>query len=291
MQKVILSAFMLLLVVGGYIVYTGMSGQRINEYLPQYMNMAVPSTTPSAEINVDPLCFYVEDAAPLSFPMSDCMPGLIREAEAVTDEDGFQFVEFSYDIESEASEYNVGGVFRYKDLGPIENDRLVHIEYSTGGTGYFSSLDRVRIEDDRIMVVKNYAAGDRCNGGIAGDVLINGGVVAYSQNITPADLPALVGLENKKTHMNEALETCAVCCIGLARFQNDEFKGISFTAEPQRLLPGREGVQPYQQCFNTLVAESYANDAFNFNAEMTGAFVAQFHADCDAENMVFDHQN
>lgn len=89
-----------------------------------------------------------------------------------------------YDFEYEGGE---SGEFYYEVVGKIPEGTVLKVNYSTGGSGYFSDLGVYKRDEDILRKVRTLAGGDRCSGGIR-EAKIDDGRLLYAYEVTPLEL-------------------------------------------------------------------------------------------------------
>lgn len=146
----------------------------------------------------------------------------------------------------------------YRYVGKLVNNSqqryIFEINWSGGGTGFFSMVVAMKLNDNILSLDKSYNGGDRCNGGIT-QASIKNNQVHYQANTTPYDLLNLsFNQNNKEKEINAA--TCAVCCIGHLYYSNNKITGFKFN----QFTPFANDNEPQQQCIDNLLIKFGAKE-------------------------------
>lgn len=248
----------------------------------------IPSTFPAIEIDgtpFDPICFATQISMESELEYIDlnaCESADIIPGEHFNNEDGTHGVTYRYAEEEENGGMSMPYVaYNAIPLAP-PNDRDFQPEFgivvtwSGGGTGQFSTLYKMRREDDTLHVLKTYAGGDRCNGGIGSAGLDEQGRISYGINITPYDMLVLGGDPNRSVldtvEPYDDLDACAACCYGQAHFTEDEFNGVTLSESLGEWLDSKyaDGEQPApeqekQACFDELIGAQHDSGKVSFS--------------------------
>jgi len=218
----------------------------------------------------------------------DIKPGEYFENEQVT-----RGISYTYTSEGDtmgmSKPYIAYNAFPLAD--PNNPDFGIIITWSGGGTGNFSTLYKMRREGDMLHVLKTYAGGDRCNGGIGSAGLNEKGQMSYGINITPYDMLVLGGDPNRAAldtvEPFEDLDACAICCYGQAHFAEDDFTGVTLNEELNDWLERKypEGEQPApeqerQACFDTMISEQASDGKNSFTVSEWERFINQVEQKC-----------
>ncbi len=174
----------------------------------------------------------------------------------------------------------------YTVLGLAGDEVVVHYMFNGGGTGYFSGIATLAIEDDELVRHEHLLQGDRCNGGVQ-EAHLEGETVDFTVSITPYDLLGLV--EEGRALGLEAyvdLEASATSCIGEARFRHSlasgvgRFESVMFADGVLVDSPGWTGKYRHQSCFNALVEGYQQRDVRELGPAELRTLVAAFEAKC-----------
>lgn len=93
----------------------------------------------------------------------------------------------------------------YGVLAARGNEFIVRNDSEEGGTGIFSTLMHIRLDGQKLVLMRVLQSGDRCGGGV-GETKATPGVVRYSANITPHALMELAGV--KRNSLPDGLAVC-----------------------------------------------------------------------------------
>jgi hypothetical protein len=173
-----------------------------------------------------------------------------------------------------------GGYFYYRYLGKADGLDILYTESSGGGSGQFTSLVGILRNGQTLVPKRDYAAGDRCNGGLSGAALANGRVT-FDQAITPHALIAL-GDPGTKLQAYKDLEDAATSCIGESHMAGDDkhWTGVTLTNDSLTDQKGWTEQYRYQACFNALYRETVAQHHAELDRNGVKAFAASFTKRC-----------
>jgi len=171
----------------------------------------------------------------------------------------------------------------YTVLASKGNRFLVATNSSGGGSGNFSNLFWVRLDDRWIALVKDERAGDRCAGGLS-DYKAQGTVVTFSVNVSSGAVLELTGVPVDKG-VSGKLNGSYVDCDGVATYRYD-LKAEKAQLTDVRIRPPdtRAGTVPTlpQSCFNQLVAQYAKRGPVSLKPGALKEFGRQFAARCAA---------
>lgn len=152
-----------------------------------------------------------------------------------------------------------GGYFYYSYVGQSGGIDILSLYSSGGGTGQFTQLVGVKHSGHFIRLARDYAGGDRCNGGVSGAKVSNG-KLTFDQAITPYDL---INLARPKEELEayKDLEASAASCIGVIHMTGDDrrWTGVSLTEKDWPDQSGWTEDYRYQACFNKLYRETISS--------------------------------
>lgn len=214
---------------------------------PYYVNQ-----TYSWEGDSEPVDFTNLDVEGLEYE-----EGTISPIELYPDSSG-------YDIDLGEDIFVMRGVFFQYELLAQEGETFFVSTYECGGgTGIFSDIRVLKVDGNLIELVDDFAAGDRCNGGLF-DCTYEKGVIHYSTNITPEDLLIIGGGENSEDY-DIQLDWCAMCCVGTANYEYNistrKSEMISITVETD-YFNSYDSYPEGTQCFFNRIKE-YVNASSN----------------------------
>lgn len=263
---------------------------------PPLSDMPVPAAILHHDKPIDPMCFAAQFSMESELEMIDlnaCDSTQITALEYWENEDGTRAVTYKYnDDEFAGVPYPYMAYRAIPDPShPDSPDIGILTTWSGGGTGQFSTLYKMRREGDFLYVLKIYAGGDRCNGGIGSAEMDEQGRMSYGINITPYDMLVLGGDPNR-TILNtvepfDDLDACAACCYGEAHFREDIFEKITLNPElPERLAdkydqgqdPAPE--QEIQACFDNLVALQFEGSSTEYDTADWESFIGEIEHTC-----------
>lgn len=225
---------------------------------------------------VDPRCFlYGQETGTVA--LESCTGNTVRNADyPVTTDSPVNDPErgVGYDF---AGEEGPRGYVYYKIIGKMDNQFVVLINSNMGGTGQFSSLRRVSLENGVLRTQAIIAGGDRCNGGIA-SASMNAANISYSRMLTPYDLIELSG-GNRETRFDayDDIAACAACCVAEANYTNADLTGVTLTLEPSE-IPGDQDQK--NQCFYNAYSQAYKQMGVSLDTGKLAEFGRKFAQRC-----------
>jgi hypothetical protein len=156
-----------------------------------------------------------------------------------------------YEIKSYESSMRPVSIY-YRYIGRAldkKNHYIFLVNWSGGGSGFFSELMELALNNDTLSLVSVLDGGDRCLGGID-DAKLKDGIIHYQKKMTPQMLLDANKKNNKsRAYVETGLQDCAVCCIGTLNMANDKVKGFSFNG----YIPSTEKQESKQACFNSVI--------------------------------------
>ncbi|WP_218018074.1 hypothetical protein [Sphingomonas azotifigens] len=173
-----------------------------------------------------------------------------------------------------------GGYFYYAYVGKVGGTDILSLRSSGGGSGHFTALVGVRQDGRLLRWVRDYAGGDRCNGGISNESVSNG-KLTFDQAITPYDLVDLAQLKTKLAAYKD-LEASAASCIGVVHLNGDtaHWTGVTLTEKDWSDQKGWTDNYRYQACFNQLYRQTVATGHAELDRRGVAAFGAAFARRC-----------
>ncbi len=186
-------------------------------------------------------------------------------------ENGF----IGYNIDTDQPGMKLPYIF-YRYIGKLTRngkpEYVFLISWSGGGTGSFTELLTMTLDNDILKSSKTIASGDRCNGGII-DALVKNNLILYKTNMTPQ---SLYEVNNKNVEVNQQalLPDCAVCCIGSFHYADYKLIGIQFNG----LLLDTTVNEKKLACFNQLAIKYGAK----MKSLLTVKQIMQLQSDIDA---------
>lgn len=173
-----------------------------------------------------------------------------------------------------------GGYFYYRYLGRADGLDILYMESSGGGSGEFTSLVGITRNGQTLQSKRDYAGGDRCNGGLS-DVSLANGRLSFDQAITPYDLIALAKLSVKLEAYRD-LEASASSCIGFNHVTDSgaRWTGVTLTEKTWADQRGWTDQYRHQACFNELYRETVAQGHTELDHNAVMAFANNFIKRC-----------
>jgi hypothetical protein len=173
-----------------------------------------------------------------------------------------------------------GGYFYYRYLGQADGLAVLYMESSGGGSGQFTMLSGVRQDGHLVRKVRDYGAGDRCNGGLS-EAAVSNGRLTFDQALTPYDL---IALANPKTKLDayKDLEASATSCVAVSHMVGDDkhWTGVTLTEDALTDEQGWTSQYRYQSCFNKLYTSWVKQDRDDMDRGGVMAFANAFVSRC-----------
>lgn len=165
----------------------------------------------------------------------------------------------------------------YRYLGAINQgkslDYLFQVNWSGGGTGFFTHLIILQLKGDQLRLIKTIDGGDRCFGGIK-DATLTGNRLSYRKNATPQ---MLFDANNSQTaNSSDMFQDCAVCCIGQFLIKNEKIIGFQFNG----IIPSAEQSEVKQSCFNRVITRFGAKKKRHIDATQLNTLQTQLKQHC-----------
>ena len=283
MNKNLVVLICVLLVAGVvyYFVHDTVTSQPVAE--PQQENpYGLPDALVVEGMPVDPVCFNILGGEEnTSVTLTQCAETYNYKdvAQEVT-EDGYISSVFRYSDDPADAPL---ALVRYKYLGETDRGYNILVESASGGTGQFSSVYIVGENGAELEILDTIAGGDRCNGGIESASVVEGNLV-FNQYVTPFDFLDLADSNPYGLKAYQDLDACAVCCYGVARYNQDGFKGISVTVEGDFLAKDEDAPERgLQNCFDKVLKTRMDIGQAEMPTEVVQSFVQEFHDACTVQ--------
>ena len=141
----------------------------------------------------------------------------------------------------------------YKFIAPLadhSNDFVFLLQWSGGGTGFFSSLVILNHQNNILKLKQTLASGDRCFGSID-KAWVKDNQIFYQQKVTPYQFMAE---RFPKLPKLNALEDCAVWCLGVFNRTKNTIESFSLSN-----VPAYEGSNVPQRCMNNIIKQAAAS--------------------------------
>lgn len=231
---------------------------------------------------IDPMCFQLpaEQTAAADMPLADCRgDDMVAAPDAALQPDAEGAVGYQFGYTEGEVDPVMSGVVKYYYLGLIGGNPAVLTVFNGGGSGTFTNLATFARSGDSVRLVKNYASGDRCNGGVAG-AAVKDGVLSYRLNATPYDLIALGSEGEAPVAAYDDLEASASSCFATVLYQDQTPVGVTLDAKAAVDQPEWTNKYPHQACFNALQREYIESGRQNLSMGDIARFTADFRARC-----------
>ncbi len=167
---------------------------------------------------------------------------------------------------------------QYEVVGQLPGgDWVVRWLWSGGGSGRFDGIGIFRLNDTTLRLVRVFAGGDRCNGGLV-TASISGSSLKYSLNVTPVGVLEVSALGKTVVAQAHGLENSAMSCVGELEMLDGRETGLTLV---QGLEDAKGWTEKFalQPCYNVLHREIAAK---NPHLDLAGAehFAKLFKARC-----------
>ncbi len=151
------------------------------------------------------------------------------------------------------------GFISYRVVGIIPEGTVVETLMSGGGSGFFSGVAIVKLDGNKLISVRTFDGGDRCNGGIHAS-RIEGGKVVVENNITPGDFTAIAYGDSHGIEPYRDVTASAASCVGQTVSVDGNITQVILDPEPLQDDISDDDAKryPLQRCFNK-----------HFNAQVT----------------------
>jgi len=170
--------------------------------------------------------------------------------EAWDERPGWYIVDFEEDLATGRVPF-----FAYGLYANLKDAYLLAISFNDGGEGLFDNLLLVQRTGDELALLKAWEEGDRCNGGILGQ-LADGDYFYYTRDLTPAGLLELATEVRIDLTPPDDLEETPDSCFAAATFRyslaedREEFLSVRlYDEDREETGAGLQGYR-YQACFN-----------------------------------------
>lgn len=224
----------------------------------------------------DPLCIFSVLENNAITRDSDCRLGH-DVTEDIRREDGSYGVEFR-DANFDALQYVV-----YRPIGRLKDGSLAtSVEWSTGGTGHFSTIYQWSETHGKLTGETSVALGDRCMGGLSGEVKVQDGELHYSTRLTHYGLITLLDGDQPSVPY-DAVTDNASDCLAHAEFKGDELQGVRLIdndMENLRQYRVTENENSDQHCYDDLIFLNYDNASRYFSKDNIGIFIREIKHTC-----------
>jgi hypothetical protein len=179
------------------------------------------------------------------------------------------------------------GYISYLVLAQKGERFLIATESWGGGTGVFSALMWVALDDAHVTNLKDVSGGDRCGGGLSSFSATQKDVF-YSQNLTAADLISLSG-EAVDSTATARLGWAYTDCFASAAYRVDLVQETTqLTGVELAVAPPAPGSAPDtvlkrddpRSCLNALASKYTLEHGTSLTTSQLAEFVRQFRARC-----------
>lgn len=173
---------------------------------------------------IEPLCFNSDaEKSPKFFDIKACEESNRQENIEIKPMNTMHENDRGYFFRNKSESNTSYSSISYRYISSSKHAELVLVEWSGGGSGYFSDLYWLKREGDVLEVVNHVSGGDKCNGGI-GNVHVDGQDVTIERNVTPADFFKLADVTPPHKKMGYSyLPGHHNACFGQMREVNGKF--------------------------------------------------------------------
>lgn len=188
------------------------------------------------------------------------------------------------------------GWIGYQSYGAHNGKHLILMVENGGGTGYFNTLALYSLTTDdkgnpALAHLETIAGGDRCNGGIENASLTPEGNITYGQNTTPYDILTLPynGEDNPYARAYDDIDSCAICCAGVAQYTNERLESIVLDADYVDGLDDQDQspTRAMQSCYASMLKSRIKDGKTSLSAVEIATFVKEVETSClkDKDNL------
>lgn len=174
------------------------------------------------------------------------------------------------------------GWIGYQSYGEHNGKYLILTVENGGGTGYFNTLALYSLTTDdagnpALAHLETIAGGDRCNGGVDNASFTPEGHISFGQNITPYDILTLPynGEDNPYARAYDDIDSCAICCAGVAQYTNERLESITLDADYIDGLDDQDQspTRAMQSCYAGMLKSRIKDGKTTLTSAEIGAFV------------------
>lgn len=190
-----------------------------------------------------------------------------------------------YEYTQQNDDFSSSGFSYYKIIGKYANHYTIFTINNGGGSGTFTDLLQVKLENEKLQINSLPLGGDRCNGGIV-DASQKDSIITANINITTADLLDITQKNPRHLRAYDDLDACAACCIGTATYQIDLVNNNKATLQHVQLTTEMDADhgntnKPYQKCFNQLLNKTATNGTLTLTPTDLAKFMDSFNTYCN----------
>jgi hypothetical protein len=200
---------------------------------------------------IDPLCFKDTMTSGPEPDLKVCSDPKLKESIEILPEKNRNNDSIGYMYKKVPFEDRYAYVY-YRYIGSHEGREVILVNVSGGGTGQFSFVLGMKRKGDKLIEDKDYAGGDRCNGGI-NEVVIKNGKVIITENVTPSDLYELAEVQPPNgLKAYEVLDGTPHACLGQSQTEDGRFVAYMPTKElyfSKTHIDSKTREESYNDCF------------------------------------------
>jgi hypothetical protein len=178
-----------------------------------------------------------------------------------------------------SSDPNDGGWIYYRNLGLLNGNPVLLVDYSGGGSGHFSSIREIKLDGHVLQNIKYLASGDRCQGAIS-DARIVGGSLNVESSITPTTLLKMavpLPQPNPSWELDDSPQGNQGNCFAAARTQDGKLISISIS---RKYLINTGPSSEVQLCFNNLFGASLDRGKSVLKSQELTQLLKRFFTEC-----------
>ncbi len=193
---------------------------------------------------------------------------------------GWYIVDFEQDLATGRFPF-----FAYCLYANLSDLYLLAVSFNDGGEGLFDNLILVRRAGDELGLLKAWAEGDRCNGGIL-DQRADGDYFYYTRDLTPVALLELSTEVRFDLTPPDDLEATAESCFAAATFRyslaedKEELLSVRLYDEEKEETGARLQAYRYQACFNKVFNTFLRDGILVLTPEGVNDFARAFEEQC-----------
>lgn len=177
----------------------------------------------------------------------------------------------------------------YKYLGEIHFQGLktpgyylLYMEWSGGGTGYFTSISIVEHSHNTLRLVDTLASGDRCIGGVS-QAAYKDGILTYKQHMTPQ---GLIRKLQKDFETKFDFDDSAASCMGELTYRGSDITDFTFNQDVLSSFEDTKSDSP-QACYNQIIKETIKGGKHTLTPDELKSFVQKIKEKCTRKKTSF----
>lgn len=179
-----------------------------------------------------------------------------------------------------------------KYLGRFRGGFVLYSIWSGGGTGKFTDISIVKRKGNTLLLHREVAAGDRCNGGVT-EAWMERGKLFYKINLTPYDIVTAVDTATT-LKASDDLQSTPTSCFATATFTHTNenqpvLQVVTLNQEyPSDMLSDSGWIRDfsYQTCFNKQFLDALTAGNISMDKKALSAWVQGFYEACVTQKTI-----